>query len=958
MVTRVNLTNPPNTVLAGNNTTFTCVTSASKPQACIRAFIQSSGNVRELDKRACNQDSSTIQTTTRTLMFRASDKENRAKLYCNASNSVTDPPVQSQVYPLTVHYPPQDGVSLSGYVNNTAVESGETLNLTCQVREGNPRPTLTWSSECGQTNTVSGNDGREQINISITVSPSLNQKTCVCQGSQDGALTGWREHKTIICNVTFGPDRVQLRVDSRTSGNTVNVTENSTVTFTCNTSESNPGAVLTWYNNSSPMTAADMSDVSSHQGHNQGYLTTQRYTVRVNRYQDGDVISCEAQRPGNRGRKRASPNLTLDVKYGPMFTSCKSSYIFVENVTAELSCTTWAKPEPTISWSRGGQSNDLSMTNHRYTSVVRFGKINRTVSGAYIVTASNNVKRVERTVSVSVYYPPNVSVVLVSGENVTEGNPLQLECRAEAVPQNYTYSAWSRTIGDRPVPLINSSPGKSLSISEVTFRDQGIYRCGATNGFGGIKRGQLGLRVRAYVNLTWYKLSSNTTNTTSERLVVSNTTGSKFHSHVMEAEHEFQFNDTKVLLSGHVAELEVSDVKRDDFGEYKFVAENDVGSSETIMSFNLIDRPCPPNLTTILCENRVANVTWISCFNGGSSQIFKLQYKKKGGNWVIHDDITDPGENMTVSEVVESLDDGAQYSFRVYGQNRWNKSDTVETSCTVTVSTVPPGALTGPLAGGISGAIILMGVVLLVVVIIRRRKQGNDKAIPQEKLSDESPANEHETTASVGHAGAYEDVDLIPSSSPSGSDVPAGLYAVVDKKKGPPVYAEVNKPETAPKPTKEQAAPVYAEVNKPRKTGEAAKAPEGPVYAEVNKTQKKANEEKGKKPTPADKTGLINGKKKDGNGQSSANTFDNAAFTGDEVMYSNSGEVERTEPSARPGQMEGPHDLIYADMDFVGTQPIVHPAENTTTYASIAFGQVGPPVVYDNDEEDGHPNSS
>ncbi|XP_064617303.1 neural cell adhesion molecule 2-like [Liolophura sinensis] len=597
---------------------------------------------------------------------------------------------------------------------------------------------------------------------------------------------------------------VGLRVDSRTSGNTVTVTENSTVTFTCNTSESNPSAVLTWYNNSNPMTAADMSGVSSHEGHNHGYLTTQRYTVRVNRYQDGDVISCEAQRPGNRGRKRASSNLTLDVKYGPMFTSCKSSYIFVENVTAELSCTTWAKPEPTISWSRGGQPNDLSVTNHRYTSVLRFGKINRTVSGAYIVTASNNVKRVERIVNVSVYYSPDVSVVLASGENVTEGNPLQLECRAEAVPQNYTYSAWSRTIGDRPVPLINSSPGKSLSISEVTFRDQGIYRCGASNGFGGVKRGQLGVRVRAlpqfprqikqqaaalgeniklmfkfvsypaYVSLTWYKLSNNMANTILERLVVPDTPGSKFQSHVMEAEHEFLFYDTKVLLSGHVAELEISDVKHDDFGQYKFVAENDVGSSETIMSFNIIDRPCPPTLTTLLCENRVANVTWISCFNGGSSQIFKLQYKKKGGNWVIHDDITDPGENMTVSKVVESLDDGAQYSFRVYGQNRWNKSDTVETSCTVTVSVVPSGTtsdLAGPVVGGISAAIVLLGIGLLVVVMFRRRKQGSRSS------------GETEST------GVYEKVDLMLN---SGKYVPIKevrtlrLSSIENRSSGPP----------------------------------------------------------------------------------------------------------------------------------------------------------------------------
>lgn len=57
--------------------------------------------------------------------------------------------------------------------------------------------------------------------------------------------------------------------------------------------------------------------------------------------------------------------------------------------------------------------------------------------------------------------------------------------------------------------------------------------------------------------------------------------------------------------------------------------------------------------------------------------------------------------------------------------------------------------------------------------------------------------------------------------------------------------------------------------------------------------------------------------------------------------------------------MKRPHDLVYADMDFSGTKPIIHPPQNTTTYASIAFGQVGPPVVYDDDdEEDGHPNSS
>ncbi|XP_064617223.1 synaptogenesis protein syg-2-like [Liolophura sinensis] len=712
MVTQVTLRNPPHSVLAGDSINITCVTSASKPRSCVRVHVRNSSKTWELDAGDCIQNSNTIEATTRTLTFTASAEENEAELYCNASNSVTDPPVQSQVYTLSVEYHPKSGVLLSGYVNNTAVESGKTLTLTCQVGKGNPPPALSWSSGCGQTSPVPRNIGSQQISIGIPVNPSLNQKTCVCKGRQNGSLSRWTEQKSRTFNVEFGPDSVQLRADSGQSGNKVNVKENSTVKFTCNANESNPAAVHSWSNSGSPVAAAELSEVSSERGPNHGYLTTRNYTVRVDRYHDGDVVRCEAQRPGNGGSKRVSPNLTLDVTYGPLFTSCKSKYIFVENATAELSCTTWAKPQPTINWTRGAQTSGVSGTNNNYTSVAMFNKIRRTDSGVYTVTASNGVGRLlERTVNITVYYPPDISVVLLSEEDVTEGSPLQLECRAEAVPQNYTYSVWNRTIGNLIVPLINNRPGKSLSISQVTFRDQGVYRCGASNGFGGVQWGQLEVKVRArpqfvrqtnqqaaalgeniklmfkfvsypaYVNLKWYKLI----NGTAEKLTVSNSSGSKYRSHVTDAHHEFIFYDTKVLLSGHVAELEISDVKHDDFGKYKFVAENDVGSSETIMSFNLIDRPCPPTLTTTFCENRMANVTWISCFDGGSTQTFKLQYKKKGGDWVeLPGNITDPGEDKAVSEVVEGLEERGEYIFGVYGVNRWNKSEMVEKSCTVT----------------------------------------------------------------------------------------------------------------------------------------------------------------------------------------------------------------------------------------------------------------------------------
>ncbi|XP_064595973.1 cell adhesion molecule 1-like [Liolophura sinensis] len=428
MVTRVTLRNPPDAVLAGDPITFTCITPASKPQACIRGYIRNPGNVRELDPGDCNQDSP-VQTTARRFTFTASAEENGAELYCNASNSVTDPPVRSQVYTLSVLYPPQNGVRLTGYVNNTAVVSGETLTLTCQVGQGNPQPALSWSSECGQTKTVPGNDGSQQISISISVSPSLNQKTCVCEGSQDGALTGWTERKNRTFTVLFGPDSVQLRADSGQSGTTVTVTENSTVTFTCNTNESNPAAVHSWFNSGSPVAAAEISKVSSQRGPNHGYLTTQQYTVRVDRYQDGDVIRCEAQRPGH--IKRVSQSLTLDVNYAPQVL-CNTSHVTVfEGQRVKISCDVISKLEVSVLWVKDGrQIDDASITNYRgpnqrdvTVATIEFGQADKSLSGIYQIEARNSLGSFRMEVSVTVidgqYIPSEMETKSCSNNQAT-----------------------------------------------------------------------------------------------------------------------------------------------------------------------------------------------------------------------------------------------------------------------------------------------------------------------------------------------------------------------------------------------------------------------------------------------------------------------------------------------------------------------------------------------------------
>ncbi|XP_064596275.1 uncharacterized protein LOC135462899 [Liolophura sinensis] len=142
MVARVNMTKLPDGMLAGLPSNFTCVTSASKPTACVRWYIRSSGNIRELDppqRSDCNQNSRWPKITHRTLNFTPSAEENGAELYCNASNDVTDPPVRSLVYTLNVQYPPN---ITCNQIKMTSFE-GQRVHISCHVM-ANPEANIVW----------------------------------------------------------------------------------------------------------------------------------------------------------------------------------------------------------------------------------------------------------------------------------------------------------------------------------------------------------------------------------------------------------------------------------------------------------------------------------------------------------------------------------------------------------------------------------------------------------------------------------------------------------------------------------------------------------------------------------------------------------------------------------------------------------------------------------------------
>ncbi|XP_064594355.1 cell adhesion molecule 4-like isoform X2 [Liolophura sinensis] len=215
---------------------------------------------------------------------------------------------------------------------------------------------------------------------------------------------------SVSLDVQVGPGSIQLRVDSGQSENTVTVNENSTVTFTCNASESSPVSTLSWYNNSGPIAAAEISEVSSQRSPNHGYLTTQRYTVRVDRYQDGDVIRCEAQRPGKGNSKRVSPSLILDVLYAPEITCNTTHVTLFEGQRLKISCDVTSNDDVVIHWYQSGRRIDNAVTTNSQgparrdvtMSTVEFESADAKISGVYQIEATNSIGSSTREITISV----------------------------------------------------------------------------------------------------------------------------------------------------------------------------------------------------------------------------------------------------------------------------------------------------------------------------------------------------------------------------------------------------------------------------------------------------------------------------------------------------------------------------------------------------------------------------
>lgn len=478
-------------VKEGAEVTLECQVKNSKPAARI---IWYRGNQEIRDDKVSKEEVKIIEapngrlksvryTTVSRVQFKATSEDDYADFTCEARHEALqrDTPMRSTVQ-LSVLYPP-GAPYIEGYAEGETVRRGQTLELVCRSRGGNPPAQLIWYKNGEQIRMAYRTSGRMSENVlSFKADASDNKARYTCEAKN--VMISNTLKAEIDLTVLFAPAHVTI-----SGPNEARVGD--PVPLTCATAPSNPAADIKWVVSGKHHRGASNRTVISPEG---GWITTSNITVTVEPNRRSVVVVCH----GVNGQltENVVATHTINVLYppsAPIVTGYIPGTTLAAGTVQKLSCiSTGGNPLATLSWFKNDKKiHSVTKATEKSVSTEISILTNVTDNQAqYRCEATNSATEIPlfETVTLNVHFAPEAVKVRAEPVELKPGTEATLYCDAASSNPPATLSWWRDGIPVQGLPMASKKGlhGGTVSTIElkinITKDLNGVaYTCQATN---------------------------------------------------------------------------------------------------------------------------------------------------------------------------------------------------------------------------------------------------------------------------------------------------------------------------------------------------------------------------------------------------------------------------------------------------------------------------------------------
>ena len=251
----------------------------------------------------------------------------------------------------------------------------------------------------------------------------------------------------------------------------------------CRSRNGNPAPEIVWFLGQDPLAGGRQTN----QSEGGRWTATSRLSITPSRDQDGEMVRCSVRHPAL-PRRIIEESVRLSVLFPPVVLLERSppGEEAEEGTSVTLSCRASGNPPPSVLWRKLGHSSIF-----RVEPELRFPQVREEDGGTYVCVARNEVGTSdELTAELTVRFPPrNVNTDPARLLDLEVGESKSLRCSAEGSPTPRL--EWLQLVdggGSGREKVFSRGRGATLTITNVTYQQQGLWRCSATNSIGGEER--------------------------------------------------------------------------------------------------------------------------------------------------------------------------------------------------------------------------------------------------------------------------------------------------------------------------------------------------------------------------------------------------------------------------------------------------------------------------------------